>query len=271
MTRPIALTIAGSDSSGGAGIQADLKAFGAFKVYGASVLTALTAQNTRGVHAIHPVPAAFVAAQLSAVLDDLDVGAIKIGMLAQAPIIKGIAEGLRDKAKAPIVLDPVMVATSGDVLIDEAAIAALQSDLLFQAHLITPNLPEAARLLTTDPATSTDEMVSQAEALRDRHNTNVLLKGGHSAWGEDVVDVLAKRDGRTVQFTSVRLGTTHTHGTGCTLSAAIAAGLAHGKPLDASVADAKRYLFAALEAGQRLRVGGGKGPVDHLIDWTPDA
>jgi hydroxymethylpyrimidine/phosphomethylpyrimidine kinase len=186
---PIALTIAGSDSSGGAGIQADLKTFSAFGVYGASVITALTAQNTLGVTAIEPVAAAFVAAQMEAVLSDLAVGAIKTGMLANAGIIEAVAGRLRDGPRRPLVVDPVMVATSGDVLLEADAVDALKRELFPQALLITPNLPEAARLLDAREATSEAEVIAQVRALLALRCHAVLLKGGHGS-GEEAVDIL---------------------------------------------------------------------------------
>jgi hydroxymethylpyrimidine/phosphomethylpyrimidine kinase len=226
----IALTIAGSDSSGGAGIQADLKTFSALGVYGASVITALTAQNTRGVQAVEPVRADFVARQLQSVLDDLAVGAIKTGMLADAAIVEMVARGLRAvpaSARPPLIVDPVMVATSGDVLLSPDAVGAIKQGLAPLAALITPNLAEAGVLLDSPVAASEAEMRAQAVALLALGCRAVLVKGGHGSGGE-ALDVLADAAGVTT-FASPRLDTPHTHGTGCTLSAGIAALMAGGR------------------------------------------
>jgi hydroxymethylpyrimidine/phosphomethylpyrimidine kinase len=259
----IALTIAGSDSCGGAGIQADLKTFSAFAVYGASVLTALTAQNTRGVVAIDAVPARFVVAQMEAVLTDLAVGAIKTGMLANAAIARAVADRLRVEVDRPIVVDPVMVATSGHVLLEPDAVDALTRQLLPQAFLVTPNLPEAARLLGVEEAETEAQAVAQARALLGFGCRAVLLKGGHGS-GEEAVDILC--DGAGVQrFVHPRIDARNTHGTGCTLSAAIVALLANGVGLREAVARAKQFVWLALSEGRHLRIGHGRGPVDHLF------
>jgi hydroxymethylpyrimidine/phosphomethylpyrimidine kinase len=259
---PIALTIAGSDSSGGAGIQADLKTFSAFGVYGASVITALTAQSTRGVAAVEPVAAPFVVAQIEAVLADLDVGAVKTGMLADADIVAAVSRSLRRVGRRPLVVDPVMVATSGDVLLAPDAVEAMRRDLVPLATLITPNLPEAASLLDASPAADEAEAVAQAKALRFLGCDAVLLKGGHAV-GDTAVDYLC--DGAGIErFVRPRLDTPHTHGTGCTLSAAIAALLAQGVGLREAVGRAKSFVWQALDAGRTLGVGKGHGPVDHL-------
>ncbi len=259
----IALTIAGSDASGGAGIQADLKTFSAFGVYGASALTALTAQNTLGVHGVHAVPPAFVGAQIDAVLADLDVCAIKTGMLANSEIIEAVASRLQPCSQIPLVVDPVMVATSGDSLLDPAAIDTLRRRLIPRALVITPNLPEAARLLGTTEATSEDLMAEQARALLAFGCQAVLIKGGHGE-GVEAIDLLVQADGSTARFVHPRIATRATHGTGCTLSAAIAALIAGGVSLEAAVSRAKTYVWNALSAGTELRVGTGNGPVDHL-------
>ncbi|MDX2204815.1 MAG: bifunctional hydroxymethylpyrimidine kinase/phosphomethylpyrimidine kinase [Hyphomicrobiaceae bacterium] len=258
----IALTIAGSDSSGGAGIQADLKTFQALGVYGASAITALTAQNTQGVRGVEACPPAFVAEQIAAVLDDLDVGAIKTGMLANAPIVRAVVDSLRRYPRRPLVVDPVMVATSGDVLLAGDAIDGIIEELFPLATLITPNLPEAARLLRCPMAAGEAEAVEQARALLALGPAAVLVKGGHGAGGE-AVDVLV-RAGHVRAFARPRVDTPHTHGTGCTLSAAIAAELALGRALEDAVAAAKTYVWEALMAGRTLGVGKGHGPVDHL-------
>jgi hydroxymethylpyrimidine/phosphomethylpyrimidine kinase len=264
MARPIALTIAGSDSSGGAGIQADLKAFSAFGVYGASVLTALTAQNTRGVQGVHPVPPDFVVAQMVSVLEDLDVKAIKTGMLADAAIIGAVVDALAARAPGiPLVVDPVMVATSGDVLLARDAIETVRKRLIPRATLITPNLPEAAELLAEPIARNEAEARAQLAHLTAMGARAVLLKGGHGD-GDEAVDLLAL-DGRVVRLADRRIATRNTHGTGCTLSAAIAARLAIGDDLETAVTVAKRYVHDAIDAGRHLGVGQGNGPVDHLF------
>ncbi len=264
MTRPIALTIAGSDSSGGAGIQADLKTFSALGVYGASVITALTAQNTTGVQGVQVVSAAFVVAQLKSVLDDLDVSAIKTGMLADASIIQAIADLLAARAPTvPLVLDPVMVATSGDVLLARDAIDTLKGALIPRATVLTPNLPEAAELLGEAIATTEAEASAQLTRLCRLGARAVVLKGGHGG-GDEAIDLLAI-DGRVVRLTTPRIATRNTHGTGCTLSAAIAARLAAGDELEDAVRAAKAYVQSAIAAGVSLRVGHGNGPVDHLF------
>jgi hydroxymethylpyrimidine/phosphomethylpyrimidine kinase len=260
----IALTIAGSDSSGGAGIQADIKTFSAFGVYGAAVITALTAQNTRGVAAVEAVAPSFVMAQMEAVLSDLDVGAIKTGMLANASIVEAVAHRLREAPRLPpLVVDPVMVATSGDVLLEPKAIDAIKHRLAPLATLITPNLAEAARMLGAREAANEAEAVEQAAALLALGCGAVLLKGGHGK-GEDAVDILCDAGG-IERFVRPRLDTQHTHGTGCTLSAAIAALLARGTGLKEAVSRAKDYVWHGLQAGRTLGVGHGHGPVDHLF------
>jgi hydroxymethylpyrimidine/phosphomethylpyrimidine kinase len=265
----IALTIAGSDSSGGAGIQADLKTFSALGVYGASVITALTAQNTRGVSGIHDVPAEFVTRQIDAVFADLTIGAVKIGMLSQAGTIVAVADGLARSRATRIVLDPVMVATSGDSLLAPAAVDALRQRLMPVALLLTPNLPEAAALLATTIATDEPTMAAQGRALLALGPQGVLMKGGH-AGGAESVDLLLERDGgdvRMTRFAAPRIATRNTHGTGCTLSSAITAGLALGLDLIAATGQAKAYLTAAIAAADRLDIGAGHGPVHHFHRW----
>ncbi len=265
MTARIALTIAGSDSGGGAGIQADLKAFSANGVYGASVITALTAQNTRGVDAIHDVPPAFIAAQMDSVFSDLRIDTVKIGMLSQVAVIETVANGLDRHGATTIVLDPVMVATSGDRLLADAAIEALKSVLIPRALLITPNLHEAAALLGTSMAGDETAMARQAEALLRLGPRAVLVKGGHGTSAE-AVDLLLTGEGLT-RLAAPRLPTRNTHGTGCTLSSAIAAHLALGKPLQDAVRAAKAYVSAAIAAADRLGVGHGHGPTHHFHAW----
>jgi hydroxymethylpyrimidine/phosphomethylpyrimidine kinase len=259
---PIALTVAGSDSGGGAGIQADLKTFSALGAYGASVITAVTAQNTHGVSAIHAIPVDIVAAQLAAVFADLAVGAVKIGMLGGAEVIETVAQGLQGRG-IPIVLDPVMVAKSGDALLPDAAVAALRARLLPAAGLLTPNLPEAARLLETAVAESEDEMAAQGRALCAFGPAAVLMKGGHGK-GPRCVDLLVSRDGSVLRLEAPRLATRNTHGTGCTLSSAIAAGLARGLGRAEAVRRAHAYLQGAIAAADGLAAGSGHGPVHHF-------
>jgi hydroxymethylpyrimidine/phosphomethylpyrimidine kinase len=263
----IALTIAGSDSSGGAGIQADLKTFSALGVYGASAITALTAQNTRGVEAVQVLPPDFVLAQIGAVARDLKVGAIKIGMLATSGVIEAVAEGLKAFAGVPVVLDPVMVAASGDVLLDEEAVATLRSVLLPRATLITPNLPEAARLLGAPAARNERDMGEQARRLREIGANSVLIKGGH-AEGPKAVDLYADAEGE-MRLEAPRVQTNNTHGTGCTLSSAIAAELAKGASLREAVTEAKAYVTASIAAADALHIGKGRGPVHHFHAWWP--
>ncbi|MEM7695889.1 MAG: bifunctional hydroxymethylpyrimidine kinase/phosphomethylpyrimidine kinase [Pseudomonadota bacterium] len=255
----IALTIAGSDSGGGAGIQADLKTFSALGVYGASVLTAVTAQNTLGVTAVHGIPPDIVRAQIEAVLSDLDVAAIKIGMVGEAAVIETIAAALAS-FDGPVVLDPVMVAASGDRLISDGAAAVLKARLFPLATLVTPNLPEAAALLMASSASGLPGMEAQARALA-ADGPSVLLKGGHLAG--DSVDLLL-HEGRAETFPAPRIETKNTHGTGCTLSSAIAAHLAKGASLKDAVAAAKRYVTAAIGAADTLSIGKGHGPVHHF-------
>ncbi|GGH44243.1 bifunctional hydroxymethylpyrimidine kinase/phosphomethylpyrimidine kinase [Frigidibacter albus] len=256
----IALTIAGSDSGGGAGIQADLKTFSALGCYGASVLTAITAQNTRAVTAVLALSPAIVRAQIAAVLDDLAVASVKIGMLGDPSVIRAVAEGLRGRG-LPVVLDPVMVAKSGDRLLAVDAIAALREELLPLATVLTPNLPEAADLLGTAPAAGLAAREAQGRALLALGPAWVLMKGGH-AEGPICTDLLLGPERH--RLTAPRIATRNTHGTGCTLSAAIAAGLAQGRTVPQAVILAHGYLQAALAAADGLKVGSGHGPVHHF-------
>jgi hydroxymethylpyrimidine/phosphomethylpyrimidine kinase len=262
VTTPIAVTIAGSDSGGGAGIQADLKTFSALGVYGASVITALTAQNTRGVTGIHDVPPAFIAAQIDAVFSDLKVNAVKIGMLSQVATIEEVAVGFDRHRQRNVVLDPVMVATFGDRLLKPDAIDSLRRLLIPRALLITPNLPEAAALLDTEIAEDEAVMRHQARRLLRLGAKAVLIKGGHGS-GPESVDLLVDADGDE-RLSAARVLTKNTHGTGCTLSSAIAAGLAKGQPLRDAVRAAKSYVTAAIAAADRLAIGSGHGPVHHF-------
>lgn len=260
-TTPIALTIAGSDSGGGAGIQADLKAFSALGVFGCSAISSLTAQNTLGVQGVYPIPPEFVQQQIHSVLSDLAVGAIKTGMLAQADIIAAVAASLRAYAHIPLVLDPVMVATSGDRLLAADAVATLIRELLPLATIVTPNLHEAAVLLNTGVAQNLDEMQRQGEAILALGARAVLMKGGHAKG--DATDLLVTASGIEA-FSAPRINTKNTHGTGCTLASAIAAGLAKGLPLSDAVKQAKNYLHQALAAAGQLHIGNGAGPVHHF-------
>jgi hydroxymethylpyrimidine/phosphomethylpyrimidine kinase len=262
----IALTIAGSDSSGGAGIQADLKTFAALGVYGASVVTALTAQNTVGVAAIHDVPPDFISAQIDAVFSDLKVGAVKIGMLSQVAAIAAVASGLDRHQAKNIVLDPVMIAASGGRLLAPDAVDALRRELIPRALVVTPNLPEAAALTGTSLARNEEEMEAQARHLLTLGARAVLLKGGHGE-GPESVDLLIGQ-GEVVRLATARIPTRNTHGTGCTLSSAIAAGLAQGLGLADAVRAAKSYVTAAIAAADRLAVGAGHGPLHHFhVYW----
>jgi hydroxymethylpyrimidine/phosphomethylpyrimidine kinase len=263
MTIPVALTIAGSDSSGGAGIQADLKTFAALGVYGASVVTALTAQNTSGVAGIHLVPADFVTAQMDAVFGDLDVKAVKIGMTAQLATIDAIVAGLARWKAEHVVLDPVMVATSGDRLLKTDAVEALRAKLMPRALLVTPNLPEAAALLDEPVALSEAAIENQGARLLSMGCRAVLIKGGHGE-GSESIDYLFSGKGSTIALAAPRIATKNTHGTGCSLSSAIAAGLAKGEELEAAVRHAKAWVSAAIAAADRLGVGHGHGPIHHF-------
>lgn len=260
---PIALTIAGSDSSGGAGIQADLKTFAALGVYGATVITALTAQNTQGVSGIHKVPATFIAEQFEAVTSDLKVSAAKTGMLGDAETVACVAELLTRHRPPWLVVDPVMVSTSGDLLLSPDAIAVIIAKLLPLASLVTPNLAEAGRLLNKAPARDLSEMRAQAAEIRKLGSVAVLLKGGHGTQ-DDAIDVLVTAAGIT-EFSRPRVATQNTHGTGCTLAAAIVAGVAKGMALHAAVEEAKDFVWRALRSGAHLHIGNGSGPVDHLV------
>jgi hydroxymethylpyrimidine/phosphomethylpyrimidine kinase len=262
MTMPIALTIAGSDSSGGAGIQADLKTFAALGVYGASVVTALTAQNTNGVSGIHLVPADFVTAQMDAVFSDLDVKAVKIGMVGQLATIDAIVAALKRWSPRHIVLDPVMVATSGDRLLAAEAVEALRTKLIPRASLITPNLPEAAALLGEPVAESETAIERQGKRLLAMGCPAVLIKGGHGQ-GAESIDYLVGGSGITA-LAAPRIATRNTHGTGCSLSSAIAAGLAKGEDMETAVRNAKIWVSAAIAAADGLGVGHGSGPIHHF-------
>ena len=270
---PVALSIAGSDPSGGAGIQADLKTFSALGAYGTTVITALTAQNTRGVTGVHVVPPDFVAQQLATLAEDVRIDAIKIGMLATAQLAGVVGDFLSEQARSArppyVVLDPVMVATSGDRLLDESAVAAVR-ELLPLADLVTPNVAEAAVLLDTEPARDLESLSAQAHALVAAGARRVLAKGGHGM--PDATDVLADETaeaGAIVTFVGRRVDTQNTHGTGCSLSSALAAMRPQRDSWPATIRDAKDWLTGALAAADTLDIGSGHGPVHHFYDvWS---
>lgn len=257
------LTIAGSDSGGGAGIQADLKTIAAHGCYGASVITALTAQNTLGVTGIHAVPVDFVAAQMDAVLGDIGADAVKIGMLFSPELIRAVAQGLIRHGVKTVVLDPVMVAQSGDKLLQDEAIEALKSELIPLATLITPNLPEASVLLGRDIATQEAALKALTE-LAAMGCENVLVKGGHLESGDSDDTLYLGPEGRVVTLPGVRIPTRNNHGTGCTLSSAIASNLARGEDVETAVRHAKEYISGAIRAGAAYVIGRGHGPVHHF-------
>ncbi len=261
---PNVLSIAGSDPSGGAGIQADLKTFAALGCYGMAAITALTAQNTMGVSAIHVPPADFVTEQIVQIFSDIDVAAVKIGMLGSADVVAAVAAALQPHGHLPIVVDPVLVATSGATLGDDAVIAAMWRHLFPLATLITPNLAEASRLAGLPVAPTRASVERAARKLRGAAQTAWLVKGGHGDAGTSD-DLLL--DDAAVWLSSQRVDTTNTHGTGCTLSSAIAACLAKGADLRAAVGEAKAYIDTALAGADRLSVGHGAGPVDHFARW----
>ena len=258
---PRVLSIAGSDSGGGAGIQADLKTIAALGCYGMTAITALTAQNTLGVRAIHPVPLQMLAGQIDAVVEDIGVHAVKIGMLHSADTVRAVADAIDRHGLPHVVFDPVMIATSGAVLIDQEAIAVLVSQLFPRAVLITPNLDEAA-LLVGNPLRGEADMEAAARHLMALGAQAVLLKGGHLA-GDTVGDLLLTADGELRWMRGPRIPTANTHGTGCTLSSAIASHLALGSALPRAVQLAREYVRGALEAGATVRTGAGSGPLNH--------
>lgn len=258
---PRVLSIAGSDSGGGAGIQADLKTFAALGCFGMTAITALTAQNTCGVRAIHPVPPDMLRAQIDAVLEDIGADAVKVGMLHSPEIVRTVAQAIDRHQLQRVVFDPVMVATSGAKLIDDPAIAVLVSELFPRATLITPNLDEAA-LLVGRPLTSAQDMAQAAAELLARGARAVLLKGGHLA-GEVVTDLLLASGCEPLWMEAPRIATANTHGTGCTLSSAIAAHLALGATLAQAVQQARDFVRQALQAGASVKTGQGEGPLNH--------
>ncbi|MEY4073894.1 MAG: bifunctional hydroxymethylpyrimidine kinase/phosphomethylpyrimidine kinase [Pseudomonadota bacterium] len=255
------LTIAGSDSGGGAGIQADLKTFAALGCYGMTAITALTAQNTVGVQGIHAVPPAFLQSQLQSVIEDIGVDAVKIGMLHEPGVVEVVAWAIQHYQLQRVVLDPVMVATSGDRLIADATVRVLVDQLFPLATVITPNLDEASLLLGRQIAAVSD-LSGAAQALLSQGARAVLLKGGHLP-GDQVVDVLARPGHVDMVLSSARMASRNTHGTGCTLSSAIAAHLALGDPLERAVRAAREYILGAIQAGAGVQVGHGHGPLNH--------
>ncbi len=255
------LSIAGSDSGGGAGIQADLKTFSALGCYGMTAISAITAQNTQGVRAIHGVPPEILRAQIAAVVEDIGVDAVKIGMLHSPEVVQVVADAIRQYQLSQVVLDPVMVATSGDRLMANETVQVLVQQLFPLVQVITPNLDEAA-LLLGQPVADVQALEPTAQALLKLGAPAVLLKGGHLV-GETVVDVLAQADGSLQQWQSARIATVNSHGTGCTLSSALAVYLALGFALPEAVAQARRYILGALQAGAVVRTGHGHGPLNH--------
>ncbi|AIW17006.1 bifunctional hydroxymethylpyrimidine kinase/phosphomethylpyrimidine kinase [Vibrio tubiashii] len=263
-TTPIVLTIAGSDSGGGAGIQADIKAMSATGSYACSVITAITSQNTRGVTAIHPIPLAHIESQLDAVFTDLNVVAVKVGMLADAEIIKVVAAKIRQYQPKHLVVDPVMVATSGDLLLEQSAISTLKQELLPLADLITPNLPEGAALIGGEVPQDEEQMGAMIESLRALGAKAVLLKGGHLEKDQNSNDLLIEQESSEL-LSAKRVATKNTHGTGCTLSSAIASYLAQGNRLHKAVYLGKQYISQAIAHADQLDVGQGHGPVNHFF------
>ena len=266
-TPPVALSIAGSDPSGGAGIQADLKTFSALGVYGAAAVTALTAQDTRGVRAVHDLPPYFVAAQVDCVLEDLDVRAVKLGMLSRAAVVVAVAERLEARRAQNIVLDPVMVAKSGDALLQADAVAALRTRLVPLCTVLTPNLPEAAVLLSIGEEELLGDLAGACRRLVKLGARAVLLKGGHAGGAQS--DDLYCDGGEVVRLPARRVETRNTHGTGCTLSAALAAYLALGASPQEACRGAKSYVTAAIEAARAWQLGHGHGPVHHFHALWP--
>jgi len=263
----IALTIAGSDSGGGAGIQADLKTFAACGVYGACVITALTAQNTQGVSAIYDVPAGFVEAQIDAVFSDLAIDAVKIGMLFRPATVEAVAAGAARHRARTVVLDPVTMASSGDSLLNGDVADALRRTLIPRVLLVTPNLPEAAALTGASLARNEREMEAQAREILSLGARYVLIKGGHGA-GAESVDLLIGQ-GEVVRLAAKRTETRNTHGSGCTLSSAIAAGLAKGRDIVTACQEAKAYVTAAIAHADELDIGHGPGPLHHFYkQWS---
>ncbi len=263
-TYPSVLTIAGFDGSGGAGIQADIKTFSALGCYATSVLTALPVQNTMGVRKIYPIPVEAVADQIRAILDDIFPGAIKIGMVHTTELVETIVHTLSEYPKIPIVFDPVMVATSGHRLIESDTIATIINTLLPVADIITPNMDESA-ILAGMPVKTLDDMVIAGNKIRNLGCRSLLLKGGHQET-ENITSLFIGEDGNTYPFVTEKFNTNNTHGSGCTLSSAIAAYLSQGKPLPEAVALAQAYVFDAIKHGQDVQTGKGNGPLNHFFN-----
>ena len=260
------LSIAGSDSGGGAGIQADLKTFAAIGCYGMSVVTALTAQNTRGVNGIHAVPPAFAVEQIEAVLSDIGADAVKIGMLYSAELIEAVAAALNKHGAKKIVLDPVMVAQSGDKLLQDDAVVAIKADLMPLAEVVTPNLPEAV-VLTGQTIQSRQDVESAARALAVHGSRSILIKVGHGDEHQSNDLLYLAGEDRQAWLAAERIQTRNNHGTGCTLSSAIAAYMARGHGIEPAVQKAKAYMNRAIAAGAAYKIGNGHGPVHHFFKW----
>jgi hydroxymethylpyrimidine/phosphomethylpyrimidine kinase len=260
------LTIAGSDSGGGAGIQADLKTFSAIGCYGMSVITALTAQNTRGVVAIHALPPAFAVKQIDAVLGDIGADAVKIGMLYSAELIEAVAEALKRHGTRKIVLDPVMVAQSGDKLLQDEAVEAIKTHLMPLADVVTPNIPEAS-VLCGQPLKQWDEIENAARNLARCGSRSILIKGGHAGESKSTDLLFLNGEDRFVRLAAERIRTSNNHGTGCTLSSAIAGYMAKGHGIEAAVQKAKTFMNQAIAAGAAYKLGHGSGPVHHFFQW----
>lgn len=264
---PVALTIAGSDSGGGAGIQADLKTFSSLGVYGASVITAITAQNTEGVRGIQAVSQEIVKGQIEAVFEDLRIDAVKIGMLHNKENVESVANAIDSYCPSRVILDPVMISTSGSKLMEDEAIESLISELFHRVTLITPNIDEAA-FLSGMPIRNEQEMETAAQKLQAMGCRSVLMKGGHLG-GQEMADILFAEGEAPLRLVAPAINTQNTHGTGCTLSAAIAAYMALGEKLSEAVQAAKRYITAALEAGADVQTGYGNGPLNHFFAPVP--
>jgi hydroxymethylpyrimidine/phosphomethylpyrimidine kinase len=260
------LTIAGSDSGGGAGIQADLKTFSAIGCYGMSVITALTAQNTQGVKGIHAVPPAFAVEQIEAVLTDIGADAIKIGMLYSAELIEAVARELKKQGARKIVLDPVMVAQSGDKLLQDDAIEAIKANLMPLADVVTPNIPEAS-VLTGRRLNRREDIESAAETLAKHGSRSILIKGGHGDESKSTDLLFLAHESRFVSLEADRIETRNNHGTGCTLSSAIASYMAKGIDIEEAVQKAKAFMNHAIAAGAAYKIGHGHGPVHHFFQW----
>jgi hydroxymethylpyrimidine/phosphomethylpyrimidine kinase len=260
------LTIAGSDSGGGAGIQADLKTISAIGCYAMSVITALTAQNTTGVSGIHAVPPEFAVQQIDAVLSDIGADAVKIGMLYSAELIEAVAATLTKHNAQKIVLDPVMVAQSGDKLLQDDAVEAIKIYLMPLAAVVTPNMPEA-EVLTGQAAKNLQDCKSAARAMAAHGSRSILIKGGHGEENQSMDLLYLVRENRWEQLAAPRIQTANNHGTGCTLSSAIAAYLARGHDIENAVQKAKAYINGAIAAGAAYKIGRGHGPVHHFFKW----